>query len=262
MSVKTYKLHGSYSTVPGGSLHDANKTIEVELDDKDYWYLNRNDAARNKYFQDHVIHATKVFSTSFEHGLFGQAKSVNKAENSSSGNNRMFMKTNNADTSKLAKMIAKEEAKSAERAAKAEAEGMVKLAKTESENRIKEMERQQELDEKTAFQNKISEIQSFQFDSKDVDQNIAFLLPLFSIIESTYDSPDKRELFDSAKSKLEIGVNLCKSMAPSNPSVIMLSEQYTQKMAEIKKKKTKSNILYIIGIVGLPLLLYLLLHSR
>ena len=223
MSVKTYKLHGSYSTVPGGSLHDANKTIEVELDDKDFHYLNHNEAARNKYFQDHVIHATKVFSTSFEQGLFGNVKTFDKAEN----NGGSFAASNETKSkeglgSKIVSSI------------------------KESNQRAKDAEAQKHMESRAEAKSQIEELKSFEYSSSDINENLGHLFALFSLIESTSDyDPDKTELVNYATSKFKLGLDICKGIDPSNASVKMLEEKFNTR-EEGKKKKQKRAI--ILGI--------------
>ena len=133
--------------------------------------------------------------------------------------------------------------------AKAEA----KKVKAEGKEKRKELKLQEQLNTKKSLQNKIDEIQSMVFDTQSVKANINAMMQLSSIIES-FDDDDidiwdedkntlREQLFKSAQSKFNMGINLCKAIDPTDPSIIIFENVIRKKQQEeeLKKKEEKKN---------------------
>lgn len=139
--------------------------------------------------------------------------------------------------------------------AKAEA----KKVKTEAKERRKELKLKEQFNVKKNLRQQIAEIQSIAFDTQSVKANINALMQLSSIIESTdeddinssWDDDEntlQKKLLDSAQSKLNLGINLCKSIDPTDPSIAIFEniiKEKQRKEEEKKKEEKKDNLLIL-----------------
>lgn len=128
--------------------------------------------------------------------------------------------------------------------AKAEA----KKVKTEAKERRKELKLKEQFNVKNNLRQQIAEIQSIEFDTQSVKANINALMQLSSIIESTdeddigssWDDDEnslQKKLLDSAQSKLNLGINLCKSIDPADPTISMFENIIKEKSRREEEKK-------------------------
>lgn len=128
--------------------------------------------------------------------------------------------------------------------AKAEA----KKVKTEAKERRKELKLKEQFNVKNDLRQQIAEIQSIEFDTQSVKANINALMQLSSIIESTdeddigssWDDDEnslQKKLLDSAQSKLNLGINLCKSIDPADPTISMFENIIKEKSRREEEKK-------------------------
>ena len=157
----------------------------------------------------------------------------------------------------------------------ASAKAEVKIAKIEAKERKKELKLKEKFKVKDNLRQQIAEIQSITFDTQSVKANINVLMQLSSIIESTdeddidssWDEDEntlQKKLLDSAESKLKMGINLCKAIDPTDPTIAMFENviKKKQEVAEEKKKEEKKNdklFIWIgVGSVGLIFLIALL----
>lgn len=141
--------------------------------------------------------------------------------------------------------------------ASAKAEG--KKVKIAAKERKKELKLKEQFKVKDNLRQQIAEIQSITFDTQSVKANINVLMQLSSIIESTdeediYSSWDddentlQKKLLNSAESKLKMGINLCKAIDPTNPTIVIFENilKEKQQKEDGKKKKDKKITLWII----------------
>lgn len=146
------------------------------------------------------------------------------------------------------------------------AKAEVKKVKAEAKEKRKELKLQEQLNTKKSLQNKIDEIQSMVFDTQSVKANINAMMQLSSIIESYDDEIDiwdedkntlREQLFKSAQSKFNMGINLCKAIDPTDPSIVMFEDIIRKKQEKVEEKKNeekKNNKLFAwIGIGSLIL---------
>ena len=123
--------------------------------------------------------------------------------------------------------------------AKAEA----KKVKAEGKEKRKELKLQEQLNTKKDLRKQINEVQSMVFDTQNVKANINVMMQLASIIESAgedyandiWDESEcnlQKQLLDTAQSKFNMGINLCKAIDPTDPSIIIFEDV-------IKKRQQK-----------------------
>ena len=128
--------------------------------------------------------------------------------------------------------------------AKAEA----KKEKTKAKERRKELKLQEQFNVKNNLRQQIVEIQSIEFDTQNVRANVNALMRLSSIIESTdeddinssWDDDEntlQKKLLDSAQSKLNMGINLCKAIDPTDPTISMFENIIKEKHRREEEKK-------------------------
>lgn len=144
--------------------------------------------------------------------------------------------------------------------AKAEA----KKVKAEGKEKRKELKLQEQLNTKKDLRKQINEVQSMVFDTQNVKANINVMMQLASIIDSAgedyandiWDESEcnlQKQLLDTAQSKFNMGINLCKAIDPTDPSIIIFEDvirKRQQKEEEIKKEDKKDLKLGIWLIVG------------
>ena len=139
------------------------------------------------------------------------------------------------------------------------AKAEVKKSKIEAKERRKDLKLQEKFNVKNNLRQQIAEIQSFAFDTQSVKANINALMQLSSIIESidedelgsSWDEDEntlQKKLLDSAQSKLNLGINLCKSIDPTDPSIAIFEniiKEKHQREEEKKKEEKKVNLLVL-----------------
>ena len=146
----------------------------------------------------------------------------------------------------------------------------VKKVKAEGKERRKELKLQEKFNTKNNIRQQINEIQSLTFDTESVKGNINVMMQLASIIESTdtvldsswdEDQNDLQEqLQESALSKFNMGIELCKAIDPTDPSIVMFEniiKKRKQKEEEEKQEDKKSGKLALWLIIGSVLLIIL-----
>ena len=156
--------------------------------------------------------------------------------------------------------------------AKAEA----KKVKAEGKEKRKELKLQEQLNTKKDLRKQINEVQSMVFDTQNVKANINVMMKLASIIDSAgedyandiWDESEcnlQKQLLDTAQSKFNMGINLCKAIDPTDPSIIIFEDvikKRQQKEEEIKKedkKDLKLGIWLIVGSIAFFVLLGIIL---
>lgn len=148
--------------------------------------------------------------------------------------------------------------------AKAEA----KKVKAEGKEKRKELKLQEQINTKNDLRKQINEVQSMAFDTQNVKANINVMMQLASIIDSggKYYSNDiwddsernlQKQLLDTAQSKFNMGINLCKAIDPTDHSIVMFEDIIRKKQEKEEEKKNedkKNNKLFAwIGIGSLIL---------
>lgn len=130
----------------------------------------------------------------------------------------------------------------------------VKKVKVEAKEKRKEIKLQEQFKLKDNLRHQINEIQSMVFDTQSVKANINAMMRLSSIIESANASGTdtswdeekntlQKQLLESAQSKFNMGVDLCRAIDPSDPSIVMFEniKRRKQQKEEEKKKEEKKN---------------------